>query len=53
MAVLIKQTSDVAAVITVTLAPADYLPQAEKEIKNYQKRANIPGFRTQQMHHWD
>ena len=29
----------------VTLAPADYLPQVEKEIKNYQKRANIPGFR--------
>ena len=45
MAVSIKQTSDVAAVITVTLAPADYLPQVEKEIKNYQKRANIPGFR--------
>ena len=45
MAVSIKQTSDVAAVITVTLAPTDYLPQVEKEIKNYQKRANIPGFR--------
>ena len=45
MAVSIKQTSDVAAVITVTVAPADYLPQVEKEIKNYQKRANIPGFR--------
>ena len=45
MAVSIKQTSDVAAVITVTIAPTDYLPQVEKEIKNYQKRANIPGFR--------
>ena len=45
MAVSIKQTSDVAATITVSVAAADYQPQVEKELKNYQKRANIPGFR--------
>ena len=45
MAVSIKQTSDVAAVITVSVKAADYQPQVEKELKSYQKRANIPGFR--------
>ena len=45
MAVSIKQTSDVAAVITVSVKAADYQPQVEKEFKSYQKRANIPGFR--------
>ena len=45
MAVSIKQTSDVAAVITVSVKAADYHPQVEKELKSYQKRANIPGFR--------
>ena len=46
MAVSIKQTSDVAAVITVSVKAADYQPQVEKELKSYQKRANIPGFRS-------
>lgn len=45
MAVSIKQTSDVAAVITVSVTGADYQAQVEKEIKNYQKKATLPGFR--------
>ena len=45
MAVSIKQTSDVAAVITVSVKGADYQAQVEKEIKNYQKKATLPGFR--------
>ena len=45
MAVSIKQTSDVAAVITVQVSAADYQPQVDKALKNYQKNASIPGFR--------
>ena len=45
MAVSIKQTSEVAAVITVSVSAADYQPQVDKALKNYQKNASIPGFR--------
>ncbi len=33
------------AVVTLELNKADYEPQVEKLLKNYQKNANIPGFR--------
>lgn len=33
------------AVVTVEISKADYAPQVEKALKNYQKNANIPGFR--------
>lgn len=45
MAVSIKQSSEVAATLTVTVSPADYQAQVDKEIKNYQKKAVLPGFR--------
>src|SRR3982074_1285598 len=31
--------------ITLTLAKEDYLPAFEKSLKDYSKKANIPGFR--------
>jgi len=31
--------------MTITLETADYQPEVEKTLKNYRKRANIPGFR--------
>jgi trigger factor len=36
---------DLNAVITVEISKADYEPQVEKVLKNYQKSASIPGFR--------
>ncbi|HEX8562375.1 MAG TPA: trigger factor [Flavobacterium sp.] len=36
---------DLNAVITVEISKADYAPQVEKILKNYQKTATIPGFR--------
>ncbi|NBL65517.1 trigger factor [Flavobacterium sp. NST-5] len=33
------------AVVTIEVAKADFAPQVEKALKNYQKNANIPGFR--------
>ena len=31
--------------MTITLESADYQPEVEKTLKDYRKRANIPGFR--------
>lgn len=40
-----KNIDDLNAVITVEVNKADYAPQVEKLLKNYQKNATIPGFR--------
>ena len=31
--------------MTITLESADYQPEVDKTLKDYRKRANIPGFR--------
>lgn len=45
MAVSIKHTSDVAAVVTIAVTKADYQAEVEKALKTYRQRADIPGFR--------
>jgi len=35
--------------MTITLETADYQPEVEKTLKDYRKRANIPGFRPGQV----
>lgn len=45
MAVTIEHTSDVAAVLTVAVSQADYQPKVTQMLKNFQQRADIPGFR--------
>lgn len=45
MAVTIEHTSDVAAVLTVAVSQADYQPKVSQMLKNFQQRADIPGFR--------
>ena len=35
--------------MTITLESADYQPEVEKTLKDYRKRANIPGFRPGQV----
>ena len=40
------ETSDkVNGLMTITLETADYQPEVDKTLKDYRKRANIPGFR--------
>lgn len=45
MAVSIKHTSDVTAVVTIEVKKADYQPEVDKALKTYRQRAEIPGFR--------
>lgn len=45
MNISIDHKDDLNAVITVNVDKNDYAPRVEKALKNYQKRANIPGFR--------
>lgn len=45
MAVSIKYTSDVAAVLTIDVAKADYQVNVDKALKAYRQKAEIPGFR--------
>jgi len=39
------QHDDLNATIKVSIAPADYIPEYEKTIKDYAKKMNVPGFR--------
>ncbi|MDZ7847961.1 MAG: trigger factor family protein [Owenweeksia sp.] len=45
MNVTTTNTGDLNAVLTVEIEPKDYQEKVEKTLKDYRKRANIPGFR--------
>ncbi len=45
MNVTIEKKDDLNATISVQIEHADYAPEIEKQLKNYQHKANIPGFR--------
>lgn len=45
MNVSIEKKDALNATIAVHVTSADYAPQIDKQLKDYQKRANIPGFR--------
>ncbi len=45
MNVTTNKTGDLSAVITVNIQPGDYQEKVENKLKDYRKRANIPGFR--------
>ena len=45
MNVTIEKKDDLNATISVQIENADYAPEIEKQLKNYQHKANIPGFR--------
>lgn len=40
-----EQVNDLNALLTVKIEPADYKEKVESKLKDYRKRANIPGFR--------
>ena len=45
MKVTHELTDDLNGVISINLETADYQPQIEKTLKDYRKKANMPGFR--------
>lgn len=45
MNVTIDKKDALNATISVNISSADYQPEIEKKIKDYQKKANVPGFR--------
>lgn len=45
MEVNFKKKDDLNATMTIALAPADYSPAVEKELKKYQKQVAVKGFR--------
>lgn len=45
MNVELKNTDAVNAIITVTVAKDDYAERVEKKLKEYRRKANVPGFR--------
>ena len=45
MNVELKNTDAVNAIITITVAKDDYAERVEKKLKEYRRKANIPGFR--------
>lgn len=49
MNIQFNKTSNVAAELTITFEKADYQEQVEKALKNYRKKAALPGFRLGQV----
>lgn len=49
MNIQFNKTSNVAAELTITFEKADYQEQVEKALKNYRKKAALPGFRPGQV----
>ncbi len=45
MNVTIENKDALNATISVNVASADYAPEIDKQLKNYQHKANVPGFR--------
>lgn len=45
MNVTVKNTGDLSAVLSVEIKAEDYQAKVEKQINDYRKKANIPGFR--------
>jgi trigger factor len=45
MNVTIKNTGDLNAMLSVEIKPEDYQGKVDKQLTDYRKRANIPGFR--------
>ena len=45
MKVVQERTDELNAILRVTLEPEDYRERVESSIKNYQKKAQMPGFR--------
>lgn len=49
MNIQFNKTSDVAAELTLSLEKADYQERVEKALKDYRKKATLPGFRPRQV----
>lgn len=49
MNIQFNKTSDVAAELTMTLEQADYQERVDKALKEYRKKASLPGFRPGQV----
>ena len=49
MNIQFNKTSDVAAELTLSLEKADYQERVEKALKDYRKKATLPGFRPGQV----
>lgn len=45
MNVVLKNIDAVNAIVTITISKDDYAEKVEKKLKEYRKKANIPGFR--------
>ena len=45
MKVTFENPDKVNGLMTLTVEEADYKAEVEKELKNYRKRAQVPGFR--------
>ncbi len=45
MKVVFENPDKVNGLMTITVAEADYKDQVEKQLKDYRKKANVPGFR--------
>ncbi|MCF0188688.1 MAG: trigger factor family protein, partial [Bacteroidaceae bacterium] len=49
MNITLEKKTDVRALLTMTIEKADYSERVEKALKDFRKRANMPGFRPGQV----